>query len=69
MPRFIVSSRGDLDCSLANDLLRDCFGVVGSIARLERFTLQICNSKIYTVSFGDLHPPADFAAQRVFLNR
>jgi hypothetical protein len=25
---------GDLDCSSVNDLLRDCFGVVGRIARI-----------------------------------
>ena len=46
--------RGELDCSLANDLSRDCFGVVGRIARMERFILQIYNSKLYTAPFGDL---------------
>ena len=34
-------------CSSANDLLRPWFGVVGRITRMERFTLKICNSKIY----------------------
>jgi hypothetical protein len=63
MPRFVVSSGGDLDCSSANDLLRDCFVVVGPRHRMERFTLQVCNSKLYIPSFSDFHPPADFAAQ------
>ena len=57
--------RGDLDCSLANDLLRDCLGVVGRITTTSSIHLQVFyNSKIYTVSFGDLHPPAHFAAHR-----
>jgi hypothetical protein len=62
--RVSLSPLGDLDCSSANDLLRECFVVVGPRHPYGAFLhLQICNSKLYTASFSDWHHPADFEAQ------
>jgi hypothetical protein len=48
---------GYLDCLLANDLLRDWFGVVGPQCIhlfVAFYTTQMCKIDIYGASFGDL---------------